>query len=400
MGKIAIISESSTVLNSIQAKLVLLREDDSIIKCDYSEAFKCASSADIILYHAPEINDITLTTISNIKKANNVIILLTEEFNPRSLLSAYDLGVTDFCNINIANFELLIKIINAKKVLKQQKSLERLKTMLRDKGVLKPGSDTYTELSDIINANFYHEIINSTMLAVSIDEASDFLLDNGENRISSNLRASDFIINLEELKYLIILPHTTPENGAKVFEKLSSICQMKGVLFTYKEESAKDLRSRIERLEVQRDAKGLKLYTDCGENELETENDWLNNNLTEEEPKNYKLFQNIFNKKLENVIEPAFYRTKQKYDKSFRNTKLKYFTDKNRAEFMLINFDKTNSFQIIYKNSAKVGINIKYCGLDAPENENFELPFSKLTTRALCEILEKFIEKFNNIGEN
>lgn len=405
MSKIAIVSDSSTILNSIQAKLVLLREDDTIIKCNSSELYKYSSTADIILFHVSEITDITLTAITNIKKNSNVIILLVEEINPKTLLNAYDCGITDFCNINITNFELLIKIINAKKSLNQYKTIERLKTSLRDKGVLKPNSDIYEQISDIVNANFFSEILNSSMLAVSIDEISHqkFLLDNVESRLSMILRDSDFIINYAEFKYLIILPKTEIENAAKVFDKLKNKynLEMKGILFTYTEESAKDLRNKIERLEVDRAKSGVNLYIDnaAADYEFETEKDWLSNELTEEH-KNYKLFQNIFNKKLESVIEPAFYRTKQKYEKSFPNTKIKYFTDKNRAEFMLINFDKTNSLQIIYKNSAKVTVNIQYSGLDAPENENFEIIFSKLNTRGLMEILDRFINKFNANGGN
>lgn len=405
MSKIAIVSDSSTILNSIQAKLVLLREDDTIIKCNSSELYKYSSTADIILFHVSEITDITLTAITNIKKNSNVIILLVEEINPKTLLNAYDCGITDFCNINITNFELLIKIINAKKSLNQYKTIERLKTSLRDKGVLKPNSDIYEQISDIVNANFFSEILNSSMLAVSIDEISHqkFLLDNVESRLSMILRDSDFIINYAEFKYLIILPKTEIENAAKVFDKLKNKynLEMKGILFTYTEESAKDLRNKIERLEVERAKSGVNLYIDnaAADYEFETEKDWLSNELTEEH-KNYKLFQNIFNKKLESVIEPAFYRTKQKYEKRFQNTKIKYFTDKNRAEFMLINFDKTNSLQIIYKNSAKVTVNIQYSGLDAPENENFEIIFSKLNTRGLMEILDRFINKFNANGGN
>ena len=101
MSKIAIVSDSSTILNSIQAKLVLLREDDTIIKCNSSELYKYSTTADIILFHVSEITDITLTAITNIKKNSNVIILLVEEINPKTLLNAYDCGITDFCNINI-----------------------------------------------------------------------------------------------------------------------------------------------------------------------------------------------------------------------------------------------------------------------------------------------------------
>lgn len=393
MCKIAIVSDSITVQNAIQAKLVLLRSDDNIIKCDTSEMYKHVSPADIILLHTREINDITLTTISNIKKSNNVIIIFVEEINPKTLLNAYDLGVSDFCDVNTTNFELLIKIINAKKALKKNRTIERYKKQLRDKGVLKQNTDVYTHINEIVNTNFYKEILNAPILAISVDEKdhSKFALNSPDARIQ--LRESDFIINYENFKYMIILPETQLENGVVVFEKLRKKLDvdLKGELFKYNEETAKELQKKIEHLEIEREEKKLTLLIE--QEQEETESDWLSNDLSEEKPKNYKLFQNIFNNKVEKVIEPAFYRTKQKYEKNFANTKIKYFTAQNRAEFMLINFDRTNSFQIIYKNSAQIGINFCYNGLDAPENETYEIPFSQLTIRRLSEFLERFINK-------
>lgn len=404
MSKIAIVSESIANLHLIESKLVLLRKEDSIIKCDASAIIKGTVNADIILFNTPQINDITLATISKIKKDNNVIILLIPEINPKTLLDAYDLGISDYCSLEVTNFELLIKIINAKKFLKQHRIIERFKTQLREKSVLKPSADINTRISDIINANFYKEISNSTVLSICVEEKSrqEFVLKNIENEFPKALRSTDFIINYSDFKYLIVLPDTELENG--VFNKIKNKfnLELTGVCFKYNGENPQEILKKIEYLEIQRDKKTISFYVENADTEsnFEKEIDWLDDKLSEEPPKNYKLFQNIFNNKITNAIEPAFYRTKQKYEKNFKNTKIKYFTDKNRAEFLIINFDKTNSLQIIYQNSAKVSVNLQYSGLKAPENENFEIPFSKLNTRGLVEILEKFIEKFNEEGEN
>ncbi|MCM1009540.1 MAG: hypothetical protein NC390_01510 [Fusobacterium sp.] len=387
MSKIAIISERAEVIASLEAKLVLLRENDSIVKCKTSEMYKQSANCDIILFHTDKIDDITLTAISNLKKPNNALILLSDEIDSKALLNAYDTGANDFCATTVTNFELLIKIINAKKALKCAKTIERFKKQLRDKGVMKQNSDIYTHINEVVNANFYAEILNATILAISIEDNTDI-----EPRLQTLLRASDFIINYDDYKYLLILPETELKNGEIVFEKLKKRlgADITGILFKYNEESSKELLSKLKRLEIQREEQKLTLLTD--DKLEETESDWLMDEKSE--TGNFKLFQNIYNNKSENVIEPAFYRTKQKYEKNFQNTKIKYYTDKNRAEFLLINFDQTNSFQIIYKNSAKVGIQMQYSGLDAPENETFELPFSKLNIRSLCDLLEKFI----NIG--
>ena len=170
MSKIAIVSERITNLHLIESKLVLLRKDDSIVKCATSEIVKGTTNADIILFNTTQIDDITLATISKIKRNNNVIILLVPEINPKTLLEAYDLGISDYCSLEVTNFELLIKIINAKKFLKQYNTIERLKTQLREKGVLKPSADINTKLSDILNANFYKEISGVTMISLGVEE--------------------------------------------------------------------------------------------------------------------------------------------------------------------------------------------------------------------------------------
>ena len=79
MGKIAIVSNSITVLNSLQSKLVLLREDDSVLLFNHSEITKATNSAEVILFHATDISDITLATITQAKKDNNAIIFGTAQ---------------------------------------------------------------------------------------------------------------------------------------------------------------------------------------------------------------------------------------------------------------------------------------------------------------------------------
>ncbi len=114
----------------------------------------------------------------------------------------------------------------------------------------------------------------------------------------------------------------------------------------------------------------------------------------------FKLFRNIFAAKCEKAVKPAFYRIKQKYERNFKNSKIKYSIDNDMAEFLLVNFESTNSFRILYQmNRPKVYVNIHYIGLDTPEDETFELSFTQLTPRTLCELLEKFITNCKTIGE-
>jgi len=134
---------------TIQSKLILLRKDDVIIKCDTENAIKSTSDADIILLHTPELTERTLDLITTLKGKTNEIILILETYNPKVLLNTYDKGIYDFCTINVTNYELLIKIINAKKALKKEKKLETLKNILKNKGSLKHYSEVYTNIETL-----------------------------------------------------------------------------------------------------------------------------------------------------------------------------------------------------------------------------------------------------------
>ena len=171
MSKIAIVSDKTTLLNTIQSKLILLRNNDTIIKSDTKRFYNRTILADIVLLHAPELSEQVLASISNFKNDNCEIILLLENFNPKDLLKAYDNGICDFCTVNVTNFELLIKIVNAKKTLKKQNQIKRLKNILYTKNSLKANRNIFTNLSDIINPHNIQDLQTSTILAISFDNS-------------------------------------------------------------------------------------------------------------------------------------------------------------------------------------------------------------------------------------
>ena len=125
--------------------------------------------------------------------------------------------------------------------------------------------------------------------------------------------------------------------------------------------------------------------------EDEKEEDWLDTEISIDEPKNYKFFQTIYNNKSEKVITPVFYRTFQKYENNFKDTKIKYYVDKTSAELVVVNFDVKNEFRISFQNSPKVKIEEIYSKINANESKEYLMSFADLTIRNLTSLVEKFI---------
>ncbi|MDR1326905.1 MAG: hypothetical protein LBJ74_00705 [Heliobacteriaceae bacterium] len=112
---------------------------------------------------------------------------------------------------------------------------------------------------------------------------------------------------------------------------------------------------------------------DCGD-------DWLDTCMEEKE---FKLFRRIYNKKLEEVIAPVFYRL----EKANEDKEIEQYTGLKESVFRI----KNNMVKIVYCGLGKVNIYTIYEGLDSPENTEVTIPLGKLTQKELTKIVEDFI---------
>ncbi|MBO8430445.1 hypothetical protein IAC76_03585, partial [Spirochaetes bacterium] len=131
------------------------------------------------------------------------------------------------------------------------------------------------------------------------------------------------------------------------------------------------------------------IYAKKGNN---IQDDWLD--IPAEMTSNYKLFKHAFDKKLEKVITPVFYRMQKNYENKLKNTKIEQYTDEIQSVFRLTSTKQTSLLKLVYTGFTKIRININHAGLDSPENREILLSIKQITTDKLTEILESFIEEF------
>ena len=133
-------------------------------------------------------------------------------------------------------------------------------------------------------------------------------------------------------------------------------------------------------------------YVIASENANETLDEWLVD--AEDKPKNYKIFRQIFNKKMEKVITPVFFRLQKAWEEKLFNTEIEQYTDSERCVFHLKNKKQDSTLRIVYPGFAKIVIYMTHEGLDSPENTEIQLPLTKITQKKLVEIVEEFIRDF------
>ena len=133
-------------------------------------------------------------------------------------------------------------------------------------------------------------------------------------------------------------------------------------------------------------------YVLAEEKETDTLDDWL---VTEaDEPKNYKIFRQIFNKKMEKVIAPVFFRLQKAWEEKLFDTQIEQFTDNEQCVFHLKNKKQDSILRIVYPGFAKIVIYINHEGLDSPENKEIQLSLTKISQKELITIVEDFIKDF------
>ncbi len=91
-----------------------------------------------------------------------------------------------------------------------------------------------------------------------------------------------------------------------------------------------------------------------------------------------KLFKKIFDKKVESVIEPVFYRTSRQYGLT-QDTPLSLHTADGRSRL-----------EVVHDGAAKAIIRVSHAGLDSPENYDKKVLLSRLSQS----LLERFIRDF------
>ena len=127
-----------------------------------------------------------------------------------------------------------------------------------------------------------------------------------------------------------------------------------------------------------------------------TLDEWLDDQALHS--KGYKIFRQIFNKKLEKVITPVFYRLQKNYEEKLFDTQIEQYTNEEQCVFRLSNEKQESTLRIIYPGFAKIIVYITHEGLDSPENREVQLALTKITQKELVKIVEDFIKEFKKVS--
>ena len=399
---ILLISENEKLANELKSKLIFLRKNDSVLLSDYEQANQniVLSQPDVVFVHECSSKNATLELVKNIKKNKNIcIFLLVDDYDEELILACYDVGIDDFALTGAGAYELVIRTVNNIKHNSRQISAYRNLKLLEQLNVIDDFTGLYSYnyakqiIENIIDDNLLAE---GMFLAIAPSEKSKskFSIEKMAEAILASIRCDDLATLGKGAKFYVLLPKTD-FNGAIVvlnkikesyggdFELCAGISEIVHKSFDEMERDA---------LQALSDSMATNAEYTLASSKEETLDEWLDDAI--DAPKNYKIFKQMFNKKLEKVITPVFYRLQKAWEEKLFNTEIEQFTNEEMCVFHLKNKKQDSTLRIIYPGFAKIIISVTHEGLDSPENKEIQLPLTKISQKELVSIVEDFIKDF------
>lgn len=404
-NNILLISEDENATELILSKLVLLRDNDKITKCNYKETKKALQNSlycVVLLYADIKEQELIFKTIKTIKetKPDSEIILIPNDVNTELILKAYDAGIYDYVPIDAESFDFVIKTINCYKLRTLKNIEQRNEKFLYQQGVI-------DEKTNLYKCNYLKDIF--------IDIADDLRIQNGifsiltlndknKTKISTNrlagiikttVRGDDIIATARGGKFYLILPNIDLEGTKKLIQKIQD---KMGEEFKIHAGMSKIGIQSFETLDkltqdslksaIQNDEMTVSLSEVTG-----MQNGWLEDEY-QPRHKDFKLFKVAFTNKMKNVIEPIFFRFQKECETKLTNTQVSQYANNIESVFSLKNETLHSELVIRFNGYAKFKIEINHSGLDSAENTKKEFPLSQLTDKELTKLLKQLKQEY------
>ena len=395
---VLLISDDENFFHIIKEKLLFLRKDDRFVFSDFKNFRNDLVLADIVLVHDDFARKICLDTVQNIRRnSDKIIILLSNLCDKEFILQAYDCGINDYLSSSVEDFELVIKTVNSIKTNALKQKLLRNQKILTQLGVIDEltGLYAYKYAKQVVENEIESNLLDKgSFLIVAPTETGkiDFSIEKLGQALTNSTRSNDILTLGKGAKVYVLLPNTDCNGALVVLNKIKESYghELAAGISEITRKSFSELENDC--LKALSDALATNAEYVIAEEKFETLDDWLDD--TTDDQKSYKIYKQIFNKKLEKVITPAFYRLQKTWEEKLFDTQIEQSVSENGCIFHLKNKYHESTLRIVYPGFAKIVITISHEGLDSPENKEISLALTKITTKELINIVEDFIYDF------
>lgn len=407
-SNIILVTNDDNVIDILKPKLVLLREIDNILTTTYSDAIKNIEKIipeTILIFCSDEKNEClklikAIKTNAIAKKMS--VLLVVDKYDQDFMLNAYDENITDYLTLNADDAEILMRTIWCLKKNAYMTIIDKQHGLLEKLGVIDKTTGFYTnEYCEKIFENEFNNLkeirSNGILMLVSASEESKTKLNPMQlaEAIKRSTRSSDVVVHGSANRFYVLLSETQLKGAFCVWDKIKRALgeqyTINAGMSTIDEKTFDELKNELLNALVEATSTNKDLVIVSNE-EKDSSGDWLDKINSSQ--KNFKLFKQAFNKKLEKVITPAFFQMQKLYEERLYETQIEQYSNPTLSSFILKKGDQMSELKITYPGFSKINIDIIHQGLDSPENMHINLDLTELDESRLTQILEDFILEF------
>lgn len=408
-NNIILVTNNKNIVDTLKPKLVLLRDIDNILTTTYAEAMTNIEKIfpEVILIYCSTEKEACLELIkkikSNEKTRSSSILLFVDEFEQDFILNAYEEHIDDYLNIHSDDAEILIRTIWGFKKNGYISAIRKQKNLLESLNIIDKRTGLYT--SEFCEKIFENEFKNleengdeGILMLISASEESKAKLSPLQlaKAIKTSVRNSDVAVHSSANRFFVLLADTQLKGAFTVWDKIKRAVgeqyTIKAGISSVGGKHFSDLQKELLNALVEATSTNQDLIIVSDEGKASSD-DWLDKINPQ---KNFKLFKQAFNKKLEKVITPIFFQMQKMHEDKLFKTQIEQYSSETLSAFILKSENKLSELKITYPGFSKISIEIIHQGLDSPENKRIMLDLTELDETRLTGILEEFIAEFKN----
>lgn len=412
---IILVTNNESIIGLLSSELIKLRNIDSILLRNYNDALKSIEQekpqAILINYQNTSDASLCINLIRQIREITIVpVILIVENYNPNFIKIANKMGINDVIPLQYSQSEILMRTIWSLQQNDLRRQHDKFKDLLVKLNAIDKTSGFYT--SKYSSKVFQNEMdyitktgIDAVFLVIETNKKAR-LKPSKENMIetiSNNVRQTDTVCDIKNQNlFYILLTNTNLEGALIVWNRINktigaenSLCGYIYSLYNNKNQTYDEIEPFLQYgIEQAKNSPNL-LYVD--ENSTKTsDEDWLENNLSiNKVHKNFKLFKQIYNKKLENIIKPVTKDLTEEYANVLSNTQIPIVETNNTYSIKFVNKRQESEFKITQEANCII-IDFIHSGFDSPENKRFKIGLIDVTEKDIHNYLEDFIMEFKS----
>ncbi|MDD3436131.1 MAG: hypothetical protein PHC64_03155, partial [Candidatus Gastranaerophilales bacterium] len=315
-SNIILITNDNDVVELLKPKLVLLREIDNILAANYNEAINSIEKIlpETIIVYCSEEKEECLKLIKSIKlnerTKNTPILLVVNVYEQDFMLNVYDEGISDYFSLHNDDVEILMRTLWCLKKNSRTTILQKQKSLLESLNVIDKTSGFYTnEFCEKIFENEFQNLkrirSEGILMLISASEESKTKLNPLvlAKAIKSSIRTSDVAVHGNANRFYVLLSDTQLKGAFCVWDKIKRAIGEQYTIVagisTIDDKPFNELKTELLNALVEASSMNKDLII-VNEKEQISSADW---NVSAVQ-KNFKLFKQAFNKKLEKVITP------------------------------------------------------------------------------------------------